>query len=525
MSSSQSKSERLSTPTTYASFVPSSSLPPQNTSPLLSSTPPTITKALSQAYPFIIVLDHVLGVLTWTSDDVWKSFLVAIVWTGGVLYHEILVRYCGHLMVVAILAAYVYCSRAVELERRTRPTLDSIVHTMSNVTTRASLLVSPISSLNLTVNDVTRLLFTALFMSPIYIIVAFFILSPKTIVLFSGLFVLTYHSVYARVTRAVLWRSRTVRLCIFYLTGINFTASGSSSSGSRAVNKSFSSESLPNIGSLGVQSKDGKPVRFTYVLYENQRRWLGIGWTPNLLAYERAPWTDEFLNESTSPDNFELPEDDSFGVKWRWVDKAWKLDLTNDGALVVPSSRTIGGKSQGKSRSKLATTDPGPNDGWIYYDNTWKKPGTEDTFSKYTRRRRWIRTAELINTQAPGYNSTTPATTISFSNSEKSSSTSAPATTIQDEKSTNTTIKTSTDSTMEEQSKPKESSSPTTAAVGSDTSSTSSRNPSTTETKPLVDKTLLKDADSAVSSSYDSASTSIEKPESVKTRKSLRFAE
>ena len=61
------------------------------------------------------------------------------------------------------------------------------------------------------------------------------------------------------------------------------------------------------------------------------------------------------------------------------------MDLTNDGAITLPSSK----------RSKT-TANPSSDEGFIYYDNTWKKPSTEDTFSKYTRRRRWIRTAELV---------------------------------------------------------------------------------------------------------------------------------
>lgn len=360
--------------TTHASFTPSSSSLPQHTSPLLSSTPPAVTKALSQAYPFILTADHILSLVTWTSDDSWKSFLLVITWTTIVLYYEVLVMFFGHLLVVGAIAGYVYFDKTVEKEQKEHPTLDAIVHTLSNVTSRINLFLSPITTLSLTTQDVTRLLFTTLFLSPIYMITAFFIVTPRLIILISGLVVLTYHSVYARVTRAVLWRSRTVRLLTFYLTGLDFSGARFQSQSDGKLPKSV----------LGVQSIDGKPVRFTYVLYENQRRWLGIGWTANLLAYERAPWTDEFLNESTTPELFQLPEDENLGVEWRWVDKIWRLDLTNDGGLVV----------SGKSKT---TPDPGPNDGWVFYDNTWKKPSTDDAFSKYTRRRRWVRTAELVS--------------------------------------------------------------------------------------------------------------------------------
>ena len=62
--------------------------------------------------------------------------------------------------------------------------------------------------------------------------------------------------------------------------------------------------------------------------------------------------------------------------------------MTNDGAIQLSSSRP------------KTTASPGKDDGFIYYDNTWKKPSTEDSYSKYTRRRRWIRTAELIRTDS-----------------------------------------------------------------------------------------------------------------------------
>lgn len=355
---------------THAVFTPSPTALPKHTSPLLSSTPPAVTKALSQAYPFILATDAVFGLLTWTSDDSWKSVLLVLAWITLVLYYEVIIGYGAHLLIVAAIAGYVYWKKAVDKVQVDSPTLDAIVHSLSNTTSRINLFLAPVMTLSLTTHDVTRLLFTTLFLSPVFMVFAFFFVTPRTILMLSGVLILTYHSVYARVTRAMLWRSRTIRLITFYLTGLDF--SGMRSSPSQPV--------------LGVQTSNGKPVRFTYVLYENQRRWLGIGWTPNLLAYERAPWTDEFLNESTTPDQFELPEDENLGVSWKWIDKTWRLDLTNDGGLVLKSKS-----------SKGTTANPTATDGWLFFDNTWKNPSTEDVFSKYTRRRRWVRTAELTN--------------------------------------------------------------------------------------------------------------------------------
>ncbi|ANB12634.1 Pex30p [Sugiyamaella lignohabitans] len=405
---------------TYATFTPPRSSLPQHTSPLLSSTPPSVTKALSQAYPLILAVDRFLSLLTWTGDDAYQSFLLVAAWSGLVLYFEFIVRYLGHMILVGLIATYTWVNKEVEKQQAEHPTLDSIIHSLNTAVTRLDLFLLPVTSLRLSPHDVSRLVFTTLFMTPIYVTLTLFIVTPRTVLLLLGIFVLTYHSVWARVTRSILWRWRLVHVLSFYVTGIDFNG----------VSKPYGSEAQFAMASDKAKSASStapnKPVRFTYVLYENQRRWLGIGWTSNLLGYERAAWSDEFLNESPPPSSFKLPEADGSGMTWRWVDKTWRLDLTNDGALVVNGGKT----------SKV---DPGPNEGYIYYDNVWKKPTAEDSYSKYTRRRRWIRTAELI---APGNTihtddslGTSPGDASTEDSSTTTDSTDEPSSTVKQRKS------------------------------------------------------------------------------------------
>jgi hypothetical protein len=90
-------------------------------------------------------------------------------------------------------------------------------------------------------------------------------------------------------------------------------------------------------------------VRFTFIIYENQRRWLGIGWTYSLFPSERAAWTDEHLNPVPSKNEFDLPEVQSGNAKWRWVEgNDWHIDGADD------------------DTSDSRASDGG---GWIYYDN------------------------------------------------------------------------------------------------------------------------------------------------------------
>lgn len=92
-------------------------------------------------------------------------------------------------------------------------------------------------------------------------------------------------------------------------------------------------------------------VRFTFILYENQRRWLGLGWTNSLFAYERSAWTDEQNNPIPPKDEFELPEVGDGPAKWRWVrGSRWRVDGVPD--LEEADYDSEAGKM-----------------GWIFYDN------------------------------------------------------------------------------------------------------------------------------------------------------------
>lgn len=377
-------------------------------SPLLSSTPPTVSRTLIKSYPFLILSLKVLNILTWNEDSYHLSIFLVLITIFSILYYQPLIMYTGHLLPVFAIWIYSECKKYVNTYQAEHSTLDDIIQTMTLISKRANILISPIVELDLTAGDLKRLLFTTVFLSPLYVVISFFILPPNKMILTLSFLTLTYHSKWSKITRNLLWKSRSFRLLCFYLTGLDFQNSGLSKASAlfnlnKRLSKRFGKDSKV-VNPDGTVSNSKSSVRFTYVIYENQRKWLGVGWTPNLLSYERTPWTDDFLNESEPIDSFELPQlplsidiqdlekpesssDDTINTKgmvWRWIDKTWRLDLTNDGAIQLPSTKA------------KTTANPKPDDGWIYYDNTWKNPSTEDGFSKYTRRRRWIRTAELV---------------------------------------------------------------------------------------------------------------------------------
>jgi hypothetical protein len=69
-----------------------------------------------------------------------------------------------------------------------------------------------------------------------------------------------------------------------------------------------------------------------------------------MLAYERASWTDEHLNDVPPKEQFELPEVEGGNAVWRWVQGSeWKIDVGE--------------------KDKMDKNVNKEEMGWIYYDN------------------------------------------------------------------------------------------------------------------------------------------------------------
>lgn len=126
---------------------------------------------------------------------------------------------------------------------------------------------------------------------------------------------------------------------------------------------------------------------FQFEVFENQRWWLGVNWTTNMMPSERGPWTDNQLKPIVSKEEFELPEptvktttqtvndkviERTLHKVWSWADGDWWVDMT--------------GELQGKI----------DHNGWEYGNNAWKQLTGMPGIQTFTRRRRWCRRARLV---------------------------------------------------------------------------------------------------------------------------------
>ncbi|KAJ5902313.1 peroxisomal membrane protein Pex23-Penicillium chrysogenum [Penicillium taxi] len=402
-----------SQPPTVAPFSPStitgsalssrqrSSIIVHRKSPLLVATPPPITRALAHSHPFLLPLNRLMGLLTWTTEDPWQSFLlVATFWTV-VLYSDAIILWAGPIIVVISLILGMYSRRfsplssttstgekhlrkdSIEITTRHHKSLDEILETLRTLTTRCNVMLEPLlkftdflSTQRTATSATTRpaltvLFIRILFVTPIWIILTlppFYLITTRRVVMTVGTIILTYHSRPARVSRVILWRSRLVRQICAIVTGLSVADPPHSSNKFQEQSKGLN---------IATRRRGSSGVRFTFVVYENQRRWLGIGWTYSLLPAERSAWTDEHLSSVPPKDAFELPDVRTGDAEWRWVEGTeWRIEGTG------------------------ANGKPTNGEGWIYYDNKWNDGRRgQDGWDRYTRRRKWYRDAELVEVQ------------------------------------------------------------------------------------------------------------------------------
>ncbi|KAK6418621.1 hypothetical protein LTR81_008082 [Elasticomyces elasticus] len=389
-------------------------------SPLLVATPPQVTRALAYSHPFILPLNHIAGLLSWTTPDPWSSFLLLSIFWFGVLYGDAVVRWAGPVVVVAALILGMYSRRYSPLsstlwsgeskkgkvgrgrgEAEQRKSLDEILETLQTFTGRCDVLLDPflrltefLSTQSSATSATTRPALTSLFLrilalTPFWILLTLpplHVVTTRRILLVLGTVGLSWHSRPARVTRTILWRSRTVRNTLSLLTGLTFTGPLPTAPIPQALTTRTKATKSATPG-ISANAKPG--VRFAFTLYENQRRWLGLGWTASLLSYERQAWTDEHLTETPDLTTFSLPDTESETTKWRWVPGSdWKVE----------------GASTEKERSAKRIGGGGGGDdvGWVYYDNKWRDGRRVDGWDRYTRRRKWVRDAELVEVSAEG---------------------------------------------------------------------------------------------------------------------------
>lgn len=356
---------------------------------------PILALALLNIFPYLLLMDNLLEIITWTNDDPYQNFLFITGYSVLVLYWHTLRFVALPLLIAALFLSIVWRTSTImrDLKYGEKPTIDEVLQTLHNITVRFDLFFRPARHVRFTRKNYLKFVILAILVTPVHAAVARTFLLPTVLTWLNGVFFLTYHSPWAYTIRHLLWRSLYIRLLAYYMTGLDIKIS--TDEGKEKVHGGISRIHSPSATDVEDEASSAPIVTdndFTIVkkviaspkqlrqtvrfdILENERRWFGFGWSKLLLPNERASYCyEQLMRPSPDPqdDDFEFPvcEHDLYKYTWQWMDERWELDLEFN-----------------KSRYKT---------GWVYYDSNWGNPGYRDQSSKYTRTRKWTRRATLL---------------------------------------------------------------------------------------------------------------------------------
>ncbi|KAK6457615.1 Pex24p integral peroxisomal membrane peroxin [Scheffersomyces xylosifermentans] len=354
---------------------------------------PILASALSQIFPYLLLIDSVLEVVTWTNDDPYQNFLLLVLYSWVVMYWNSISYIILPILMSIFFSSVVWSVSSIihDSKFEEKPTIDEVLNTLHNITIRSEMLLCPMKHVPFKFRNFVKFFIMTALLTPIHLLIVRTIIPPQKFVWFFGLFCLTYHSPWSFSIRRLLWRSVYIRIAAVYLTGLDIKIDRRYNAAdyqtiSRVQTPSGSDmEELNNVPLLSdfkiVKKSLVSPTQVSQIvlfeLLENERRWIGLGWSKLLMPNERPSFCHEKSllpapSVETTKDDYPFPifENDIYKYSWDWLDTDWKVDVDfNDG------------------KSK---------EGWVYYDNKWSNPSHKDGFSKYTRSRKWIRKAILL---------------------------------------------------------------------------------------------------------------------------------
>jgi hypothetical protein len=250
---------------------------------------------------------------------------------------------------------------------------------------------------------------TAVLYIPYSILV--FLVHLRVIIAVTGSVILTWKAPWAITARASLWGSAWFRWSVYHLWSF---VSGQPLP---PVSQSYpvTVKSKGKADSKSPEITPAEPVRFLFMIYENQRWWMGLDWTAALLPQERPAWSTASEEPISPPSAFVLPPPTTVYLPhekgrakhtatWTWEEDEWRVLRKLEGSPMsrverplpslkeeVHGSRLL--KAAGKtkevkdalhrnhekkddekeeeegSESDEPLTDA---DGWVYGDNKWE---------------------------------------------------------------------------------------------------------------------------------------------------------
>lgn len=357
----------------YANFQPTEAklLKGRSNNKLLIENP-ILSSLLSKLFPYLLIMDNFLEIITWTNGDNYTNLLIMIGYSIIVMYWQTLKHVVLPLLISIMFSYIIWLVNSILFDTRNneKPTIDEIIFTLHNITIRFELLLRPIKQHHLKLKNFFQIFVVSIILTPAHFFIIKFFISPQKFLWLSGIFLFSYHSPWSYTIRRLLWRSIYVRILVFYLTGLNIKLNFENQM--KPLNAFTNTLSDFKIILKKIESPTKLHQVIKFEIMENERRWFGIGWSKLLLPNERNTYCfEDSLIETPDLKDFKPPvfDNDLYEYNWEWMDPDWLIDREY-------------------SKNK--------NDGWKYFDSNWNNGDYNDGLTKFTRCRKWTRKAKLI---------------------------------------------------------------------------------------------------------------------------------
>ncbi|KAF0467823.1 integral peroxisomal membrane peroxin-domain-containing protein [Gigaspora margarita] len=372
----------------------------------IGSTPSSITRVLTYSSPLVHLFSYFLSLLSWTTKSPSESCLLVAAWWTICLYPKELIIYGTHVGLISWISwNWVEKGKSERLGKSnftaaSQLDLNKTVQEINTISDKLASFHKVLDHVNSYINwsdpvQTRKVLFGLAYSYPAWILFNYFISLSWTFIIVGTCF-LVWNSPWSKVIRYTLMQSQLfsgfVNFILGFLWSEGLQQEGSKSFSVRTrdlsdlfrkVKEQQKKIPLKNT-SLKEDTKTSVDLIYRFVICENQRWWLGLDWTTNLFPNERPPWSNEYNELINDKDTFELPQRKVTETKspenpnilirktieWEWVDPDWWID--SEGAA--------------------------DKEGWEYFDNRWNNPSSKGGFRKYTRRRKWAKTAKMIET-------------------------------------------------------------------------------------------------------------------------------
>lgn len=281
---------------TVSTTVPASPVEQPSPTDLMLATPAPLLKLFAVAQPFIATVNKAAGLLTW-SDNFWQSLLLLFAWWAVCLFGEFVVRYAlNPVIIVGILLTYLKREKGTPRKKTSStltPTSYAVLLQLSNeLANHLQQLDAPLAKVTFPRGRIMRFLLTSY---PFYLALTHFV-PLHLIFLHAGSVVILWHAPFFTTLRTALWSSATIRWLVRVVVAILSGGEGLR----REISLSRKGHGVPGLLHKTVikpKKEDtalapaASDIQLRFVVFENQRWWLGLEWTHALLPGERASWS------------------------------------------------------------------------------------------------------------------------------------------------------------------------------------------------------------------------------------------